>query len=65
MATTEKKWHKNFLKYMKKIIEHDNYKGLPIQKKPTVSMLGLQQQNRKSVKKELIGVSLKDKNLDL
>lgn len=33
MATTEKKWHKNFLKYMKKIIEHDNYKDLPIQKK--------------------------------
>lgn len=33
MAITEKKWHKNFLKYMKKIIEHDNYKDLPIQKK--------------------------------
>ena len=31
MARTEKIWHPNFVKYMREIISHPNYKGLAIQ----------------------------------
>lgn len=34
MAVEEKIWHNRFLKYMNKIINHPNYKGLAITKKP-------------------------------
>lgn len=34
MAQDEKIWHPRFIQYMKKIINHPNYKGLPIKKKP-------------------------------
>lgn len=34
MAQNEKQWHPRFLKYMKEIVDHPNYKGLPIKKKP-------------------------------
>lgn len=34
MATDEKQWHPRFLKYMKKIVNHPNYNGLAIKKKP-------------------------------
>ena len=34
MATDEKQWHPRFLRYMEKIINHENYKGLPIKIKP-------------------------------
>lgn len=33
MAREEKTWHPNFLEYMEMIINHPNYKGLPIDKK--------------------------------
>ena len=33
MGREEKIWHPNFLKYMEEIINHPNYKGLPIDKK--------------------------------
>lgn len=34
MAQDEKQWHPRFLKYMREIVNHPNYKGLPIKKKP-------------------------------
>lgn len=34
MATDEKQWHPQFLEYMEKIVDHPNYKGLAIKKKP-------------------------------
>lgn len=34
MAAEEKIWHNRFLKYMEKIVNHPNYKGLAITKKP-------------------------------
>lgn len=34
MAQEEKQWHPRFLKYMERIVNHPNYKGLPIKKKP-------------------------------
>lgn len=37
MATDEKQWHPRFLKYMEKIANHPNYKGLAIKKKPNGS----------------------------
>lgn len=33
MAQKEKQWHQRFLKYMEKIVNNPNYKGLSIQKK--------------------------------
>ena len=33
MAQDEKQWHPQFLKYMEEIVNHPNYKGLPIKKK--------------------------------
>ena len=33
MAKKERKWHKNFLKYMEQIVGHPNYAGLPIERK--------------------------------
>lgn len=33
MSTDQKKWHPHFVEYMKKIINHPNYRGLPIKKK--------------------------------
>ena len=32
MAQDEKIWHPRFIQYIKKIINHPNYKGLPIKK---------------------------------
>lgn len=34
MAIDEKVWHNRFLNYMKKIVNHHNYQGLPITQKP-------------------------------
>ena len=34
MAADEKLWHPRFLKYMEKIVNHQNYEGLAIKKKP-------------------------------
>ena len=34
MAQDEKQWHPRFLKYMEEIVNHPNYKELPIKKKP-------------------------------
>lgn len=34
MAQDEKQWHRRFLRYMDEIVNHPNYKGLPIKKKP-------------------------------
>lgn len=34
MALDEKQWHKRFLRYMDNIVNHPNYKGLAIKKKP-------------------------------
>lgn len=33
MTSNEKQWHKNFMDYMKFIVEHQNYKDLPIKVK--------------------------------
>lgn len=33
MAREDRNWHPNFIKYMDFIVNHPNYKGLPIQKK--------------------------------
>lgn len=34
MSTDEKQWHPRFLQYMDKIVNHPNYRGLAINKKP-------------------------------
>lgn len=34
MAQNEKQWHSQFIKYMERIVNNENYKGLPIKKKP-------------------------------
>lgn len=34
MAQDEKNWHQEFLKYMEGIVNHPNYEGLPIKKRP-------------------------------
>lgn len=34
MAQNEKQWHQRFLKYMERIVNHPNYQGLAIRKKP-------------------------------
>lgn len=36
MAREKREWHPNFLKYMDMIVNHPNYKGLPISKKADV-----------------------------
>lgn len=33
MAREERKWHPHFIKYMEMIVNHPNYRGLPIEKK--------------------------------
>lgn len=40
MSTDQKKWHPHFVEYMEKIINHPNYRGLPIKKNLTVRMHG-------------------------
>ncbi len=38
MAQVEKQWHPRFLNYMGRIVNHPNYQGLPIKKKPDGSL---------------------------
>jgi len=60
----KKEWHPNFLKYMKKIIEHPNYKGLSIKQKENGEYSWIATKNDIIGKKRVEWAKLKASNRD-
>ena len=61
----KKEWHPNFLKYMKKIIEHPNYKGLSIKQKENGEYSWIATKNDIIGKKRVEWAKLKASNLGI